>query len=137
MVFRVKYIGRDVPTAEADGWVARLRLVRDGEYVQFFRAYAPAHELLTLETKPNNDWWTEFILAAAREIERLVEAGLKPTAPGTAMLLLPDVHEAHRAARTPNPGRRHVTATEPPLEGIDVHRFGEENDIEDRRRTSR
>jgi hypothetical protein len=111
--------------------------VKDGEYVQFFRAIATADDLLKLDSRPANDWWMEFIEAAAEEIERLVTSGsLQPTTPSVPMLLRPDVAEAHRRSRLPDPGRRHVTATEPALDGVDVHRFGE-GEFTDRRRAPR
>jgi hypothetical protein len=137
MGYRVKYLGRDVPAGDFDGWVARLRLVRDGEYVQFFRAVAPAADLLGLEPRPGQDWWTEFIADAARQIEDLVAGGFEPTVPGAALVLRPDVNEVQARARTPNPGRRYLAATDPGIDGVDVHRFGEGEEVAERRRAPR
>jgi hypothetical protein len=105
--------------------------------VQYFRAVAPAADLLQLEPRPNQDWWTEFVLEAARQVEALVAEGLRPTAPGLAIELRPDVAAVHQRGRTPNPSRRHVAATDPGLDGIDVHRFGPDEAIPDRRSAPR
>ena len=137
MGYRVRYVGREVPAHDFDGWAAGLRLVRDGEYVQYFRAIATAADLLGLEPKPGQDWWTEFIVAAARQIERLVADGLQPRPKGEPLLLRPDVAEVQATARRPDPGRRHLTATDPGLDGVDVLRFGEGETVDERRRAPR
>ena len=137
MGYRVRYVGREMPARDFDGWAVGLRLVKDGEYVQYFRAIAAAADLLRLEPKPTNDWWTEFIAAAAREIQRLVEQGLQPRPAGEPMFLRPDVAEVHQLSRRPDPSRRHVTATDPGIDGVDVLRFGEGEEIENRRRAPR
>ena len=137
MGYRVRYVGRELPARDFDGWAAGLRLVRDGEYVQYFRAIAPAPDLLAHGAKPGHEWWTEFILAAAREIEQLVERGLEPRPPGEPMFLRPDLQAVQEASRRPDPARRHVTANEPGIDGVDVLRFGEGEDIGERRRAPR
>ena len=137
MGYRVRYVGREVPARDFDGWAAGLRLLQDGQYVQYFRAIAPAPDLLLLEPKPGHDWWTEFITAAAQQIEQLVAKGFEPRPPGEPMFLRPDVAAVHQASRHPNPGRRHFTANEPSIDGIDVLRFGEGEEIGERRRAPR
>ena len=137
MAHRVRYVGREVPSSSFDGWVARLRLLDEDRYVQFFRAVALAPDLLTLEIRPTQDWWTEFILLAARQIEQLVSDGFAPTTPADAIMLRPDVGEAARQARIPNPARRHVTASEPGIEGVEIYRFGDDAFGADRRRGPR
>jgi hypothetical protein len=137
MGYRVKYLGRDVPAHDFDGWAARLRLLRDGEYVQFFRAVAPATALLGLEPRPNQDWWTEFVGEAAAQIEALVAQGFEPTTPAVAIVLQPDVAAVQQRARTPNPSRRHIAATDPGLDGVDVLRFGEGEEHPERRTAPR
>jgi hypothetical protein len=137
MGYRVRYVGRELPAQDFDGWAAGLRLLEDGRYVQYFRAIAPAADLLGLEPKPTNDWWTEFIVAAARQIQQLVERGFEPGPPGEPMFLRPDVAEVHQASRKPDPGRRHLTATEPSIDGIDVLRWGAGEEIDERRRAQR
>jgi hypothetical protein len=138
MGYRVRYVGREVPARDFDGWAAGLRLLQDGQYVQFFRAIAAAPDLLPLEPKPSHDWWTEFIVAAASQIEQLVSAGgFTPGPPGEPMYLRPDVAAVHQASRRPDPGRRHLTANEPSIEGIDVLRFGEGEEFDERRRAPR
>lgn len=142
MGYRVKYVGRELPAHDFDGWAAGLRLVRDDQYVQYFRAIAAAPDLLGLEPRPANDWWSEFILAAARQVEQLVTGGgagstFQARPPGEPMFLRPDVAEVHRASRRPNPGRRYFTATDPGLDGLDVLRFGDDDSFGERRRTPR
>ena len=137
MGYRVRYVGRELPARDFDGWAAGLRLLKDGEYVQYFRAIAPATDLLRLEAKPTNDWWTEFLLAAARDIAQLVDRGFDPRPPGEPMFLRPDVAAVQQASRRPDPGRRHFTANDPGIDGVDVLRFGEGEDIDDRRRARR
>lgn len=138
MGYRVRYVGREVPARDFDGWAAGLRLLQDGRYVQYFRAIAAAPDLLGLEPKPGHDWWTEFILAAARQVEQLVMGGgFTPGPPGEPLFLRPDVAEVHQTSRRPDPGRRHFTATDPSIEGVDVLRFGEGDDVGDRRRAPR
>ena len=137
MGYRVRYVGRELPARDFDGWSAGLRLLRDGEYVQYFRAIASAPDLLGLEPKPTHDWWTEFITAAARQIQQLVEQGFEPRPPGEPMFLRPNVVEVHQASRRPDPARRHFTANEPTIEGIDVLRWGEGEEIGERRRAPR
>lgn len=138
MGYRVRYVGRELPARDFDGWAAGLRLVRDGAYVQYFRAIAAASDLLGLEPKPGHDWWTEFITAAAAQIEQLVTAGsFEPGPPGEPMFLRPDVAEVQAAARRPDPGRRHFTAIEPSIDGVDVLRFGEGEELDERRRAPR
>ena len=141
MGYRVKYVGRELPAHDFDGWAAGLRLVRDGRYVQYFRAIAAAPDLLALEPRPANDWWTEFILAAAHQIEELVMSTtpFEPRPPGEPMFVRPDVVQVHQASRRPDPGRRYFTATDPGLDGVDVLRFGDDdNDVfAERRRTPR
>ena len=139
MGYRVRYVGRELPARDFDGWAAALRLVAsDGQYVQFFRAIAAAPDLIGLEPRPAHDWWTEFIHAAARQIEQLVtEGSFTPGPPGEPMYIRPDVAAVHQASRKPNPGRRHFTATEPSIDGVDVIRFGVGEDLDERRRTPR
>src|SRR5688500_10345078 len=137
MGYRVRYVGRELPARDFDGWAAGLRLLRDGEYVQYFRAIAAAPDLLRLEPKPGHDWWTEFITAAARQIEQAVADGLQPRPPGEPMFLRPDVAAVHQTSRRPDPGRRHFTANEPGIDGVDVLRFGEGEEIDNRRRAPR
>jgi hypothetical protein len=138
MGHRIRYLGRQLPAHDFDGWAASLRLVTDGQYVQYFRAIAPAAQLLQLEPKPGPDWWTEFIQAAAREIQALVESGGFQAQPhGTPIFLHPDVAAVHEASRRPDPGRRHLTANEPSIEGVEVLRFGEGEIVAERRRSPR
>ena len=138
MGYRVRYVGREMPARDFDGWAVGLRLVKDGQYVQYFRAIASAPDLLGLEPKPTNDWWTEFIAAAARQIQQLVEqGGFEPRPPGEPMFVRPNVAEVHQASRRPDPARRHVTAPDPGLDGVDVLRFGEGEEISERRRAPR
>ena len=138
MGYRVRYIGRERPAHDFDGWAVGLRLVQDGQYVQYFRALAFATDLLALEPKPGNDWWTEFIQAAAREIQTLVEGGtFQPEPPGRPAFLRPDVAAVHEASRRPDPGRRHLTANDPALDGVEVLRFGDGEIAAERRRAPR
>ena len=138
MGYRVRYVGRELPARDFDGYAAGLRLLQDGRYVQYFRAIAAAPDLLDLEPKPGHDWWTEFIVAAADGIRQLVErGGLTPRPPGEPMFLRPDVRAVHEAARRPDPARRHFTANDPGIEGVDVLRFGEGESVDDRRRAPR
>lgn len=137
MAYRVRYVGRELPARDFDGWAAGLRLLRDGEYVQYFRAIASAPDLLRLEPKPGHDWWTEFITAAARQIEAAVAAGFEPRPPGEPMFIRPDVAAVHQVARRPDPARRHFTANEPGIDGVDVLRFGDGQEIDDRWRAHR
>jgi hypothetical protein len=138
MAYFVMYVGREVPMPGYDGWAARLRLTEDGSPVQFFRAIAPAADLCVLEPKPGPDWWTEFIGLAAELIESAVDTGLKAVEdPGNPIDLRPDVAEAHRRSRAPNPNRRHYAAADVPIVGLEVRRFGSGADRDERRRAPR
>ena len=138
MAYRVMYVGRDVPMADFDGWAARLRLVDDAGFVQFFRAVAPSVDIAPLEPKPSPDWWTEFVVLAAAEIERMVGAGLqRAERPGQPIDVWPDVADAHARSRTQNPDRRRFPATDVPFAGVEVHRFGPGSEREERRARAR
>lgn len=54
-----------------------------------------------------------------------------------AIVRRPDVAAVQQRARTPDPSRRHIAATDPGLDGVDVHRFGEGEDHPERRTAPR
>jgi hypothetical protein len=77
--FTVIYTGRNHPT-NVDGVAVGLRLLRDGEYFQFFLPVIPGVQLATTSINfENAKWWSAFVEVGAREV--LLRISLEPFEP--------------------------------------------------------
>jgi len=66
--FSVIYTGRNHPT-NVDGVAVGLRVLRDGEYFQFFLPVIPGIQLASASVDfENARWWSAFVEVGAREV---------------------------------------------------------------------
>ena len=74
--FEVKYTSRNHAT-NVDAVVVGLRVIKDGEYFQFFLGAVPGPELRSLE-RPSDRWWQALVAATLPRIEAEVCGDFDP-----------------------------------------------------------
>ena len=90
--FEVKYTSRNHPT-NVDAVVVGLRVIKDGEYFQFFFGAVGGRDLLWLD-RPSDRWWQALVAATLPRIETEVCKEFVPLSdPAEAYLIFVPVEE--------------------------------------------
>ena len=75
--YTVKFTGKESGIG-SDVVCVGLRLFKDDEYYQFFRAQVAKADLPLDDQEPDNQWWAALVVAGHKDVRSWVESGSAP-----------------------------------------------------------